>query len=179
MTTERLEIIKENIKQNIKLTDLINRLTNAEIKNSTMICPFHGEKTASMVIDDVKGVYHCFGCGAGGDVFNFVMQYLGLDFYNSIRYIDSLYSLNLLNQRVTATNMIITRKRNKAKELAEKRNQELDELENELCIDFRIANFAVNFLEPLTDLWGYFINQLPVLQYKLDLIEEERNKYHD
>lgn len=176
MTAERLEVIKNTIKQSVKLTELINRLTNTEIKNGYMICPFHTEKTASMVIDDVKGVYHCFGCGAGGDVFNFVMQYLGLDFYNSIRYIDNLYGLNLLNQRITAASMIMTRKRNKAKELAEKRNQELDELENELCVDFRIANFAVNFLEPLTDLWGYFVNQLPVLQYKLDLIEEERKQ---
>jgi DNA primase len=44
------------------------------------LCPFHEERTPSFGIDPVEKLYHCFGCGAGGDVFSFVMQTEGLDF---------------------------------------------------------------------------------------------------
>ena len=38
------------------------------------LCPFHGEKSASFHVDRDKGLYHCFGCGAGGDGIRFVME---------------------------------------------------------------------------------------------------------
>ena len=44
------------------------------------LCPFHDERTPSFGIDPVEKLYHCFGCGAGGDVFTFVMETEGLDF---------------------------------------------------------------------------------------------------
>ena len=44
------------------------------------LCPFHEERTPSFGIDPVEKLYHCFGCGAGGDVFSFVMETEGLDF---------------------------------------------------------------------------------------------------
>ncbi|MCD8497835.1 MAG: CHC2 zinc finger domain-containing protein [Alphaproteobacteria bacterium] len=43
-------------------------------------CPFHKEKTPSFTINDAKGFYYCFGCGAKGDVLNFVMKHDNLDF---------------------------------------------------------------------------------------------------
>jgi DNA primase len=46
----------------------------------TGLCPFHDERTPSFGIDPVEKLYHCFGCGAGGDVFKFVMETEGLDF---------------------------------------------------------------------------------------------------
>ena len=49
------------------------------------LCPFHKEKTPSFQVDAVKQLYHCFGCGAGGDVFSFVMQYENVDFVEAAR----------------------------------------------------------------------------------------------
>src|SRR5579863_5356797 len=54
-------------------------------QNFTGLCPFHNEKTPSFAVHPVKQIYHCFGCGAGGDVFKFVMEMDKITFPESIR----------------------------------------------------------------------------------------------
>jgi DNA primase len=54
-------------------------------QNFTGLCPFHSEKTPSFAVHPVKQIYHCFGCGAGGDVFKFVMEMDKITFPESIR----------------------------------------------------------------------------------------------
>src|SRR3989338_4849507 len=53
--------------------------------NFKACCPFHGEKTPSFVVSDAKRIYHCFGCGKGGNVFTFLMEYTGLSFPEAIQ----------------------------------------------------------------------------------------------
>ena len=53
--------------------------------NYTGLCPFHSEKTPSFVVSPDKQIYHCFGCGAGGGVINFIMQHERLEFYDAVR----------------------------------------------------------------------------------------------
>ncbi len=48
-------------------------------------CPFHKEKTPSFTVNDERQIYHCFGCGAGGDVFRFVMEYEKVDFVGAVQ----------------------------------------------------------------------------------------------
>ncbi|MEE8544320.1 MAG: CHC2 zinc finger domain-containing protein, partial [Alphaproteobacteria bacterium] len=48
------------------------------------LCPFHNEKTPSFTINEDKGFYHCFGCGAHGDVIGFVMRAAGLSFPEAV-----------------------------------------------------------------------------------------------
>jgi len=54
-------------------------------QNFTGLCPFHSEKTPSFAVHPVKQIYHCFGCGAGGDVFKFVMEMEKITFPESVR----------------------------------------------------------------------------------------------
>src|SRR6266853_223335 len=54
-------------------------------QNFTGLCPFHSEKTPSFAVHPVKQIYHCFGCGVGGDVFKFVMEMEKISFPEAIR----------------------------------------------------------------------------------------------
>ena len=54
-------------------------------RNFKALCPFHQEKTPSFMVSPDKGIFHCFGCSAGGNVFNFIMKYEGLEFPQVVR----------------------------------------------------------------------------------------------
>jgi len=53
-------------------------------KNHHACCPFHKEKSPSFTVNEKKGFFYCFGCGAGGNAIDFVMQYDGLDFRKAV-----------------------------------------------------------------------------------------------
>lgn len=53
--------------------------------NYVGLCPFHGEKTPSFNVNPAREIFHCFGCGAGGDIFTFVMKIEGLSFPEAIK----------------------------------------------------------------------------------------------
>lgn len=59
------------------------------------LCPFHQEKGASFTVNEEKGFYHCFGCGAHGDLFNFVMQKLNLPFMEAVEYLADQVNLTV------------------------------------------------------------------------------------
>lgn len=54
-------------------------------RNFKALCPFHKEKTPSFMVSSAKQIYHCFGCGTGGNVFSFVMKYEKVEFPEAVR----------------------------------------------------------------------------------------------
>jgi len=51
------------------------------------LCPFHGEKTPSFNVNPARGIFHCFGCGVGGNVISFVMRMEGISFPSAVRFL--------------------------------------------------------------------------------------------
>lgn len=62
-------------------------------RNHMGLCPFHGEKTPSFTVNEEKGIYHCFGCHAGGGVFQFLMQYDHLSFPEAVEQLAKRYGI--------------------------------------------------------------------------------------
>ena len=78
----------EDIKQRLNIAEVIGTyipLTRAGSANSKARCPFHQEKTPSFYISTDRQMWHCFGCGEGGDVFSFVMKIEGIDFREALQ----------------------------------------------------------------------------------------------
>ena len=64
-------------------------------RNYMGLCPFHSEKTPSFTVSEEKGIYHCFGCHAGGSVFHFLMQYDQLSFPESVERVAKRYGITI------------------------------------------------------------------------------------
>ncbi len=76
----------ERIRDKTDLVELASEVTKVKRsgRNVMAVCPFHQEKTPSLSIDAARGLYHCFGCGKGGDIFAWVQETQSLDFREAI-----------------------------------------------------------------------------------------------
>ena len=88
------------------LDELRNRITLSEVigrrvklvkrgREHSGLCPFHNEKTPSFTVSDEKGFYHCFGCGAHGSAFDFVMNTEGLTFPETVERLAGLAGMTV------------------------------------------------------------------------------------
>ncbi|MBU0598213.1 DNA primase, partial [Patescibacteria group bacterium] len=78
----------DEIKSKVDVVDLIQefiQLKPAGTNNFKANCPFHHEKTPSFMVSRDKQIWHCFGCGEGGDIFGFLMKMEGLEFPEALR----------------------------------------------------------------------------------------------
>jgi DNA primase len=76
----------DELRRRVTLSSLISRRVKLQRRGQehTGLCPFHKEKTPSFTVSDAKGFYHCFGCGAHGDVIGFVIETEGLSFPEAV-----------------------------------------------------------------------------------------------
>lgn len=80
------ELIEE-IRSRNDIVDVIGQYVHLEKKGSNYmgLCPFHNEKSPSFSVSQSKQMYHCFGCGVGGDVFSFLQRYNSLTFPEAVK----------------------------------------------------------------------------------------------
>lgn len=93
----------DQVSQVREKTDIINLLSEylplkKAGRNFKTNCPFHSEKTPSFVISPERQIWHCFGCGKGGDVFTFLMEYENMEFPEALRTLAKKAGVELLNQ---------------------------------------------------------------------------------
>src|SRR3989338_2757228 len=82
-------IPEEIIAQTIDRCDIVETISSfiplkRAGRNFRAVCPFHHEKTPSFIVSPDRQIYHCFGCNAGGNAFNFLMQYERLEFLEAV-----------------------------------------------------------------------------------------------
>ncbi|MCX6169225.1 MAG: DNA primase [Ignavibacteriales bacterium] len=116
-------------------------------KNFIGLCPFHQEKTPSFTVSDDKQIYHCFGCGVGGNVFKFLMEFKNISFIEAVEEIadhlgikieiennqsdaqqnelEELYELNVLAARFFSDNLLKSNDGEQAREYLKRRNIKL------------------------------------------------------
>ena len=81
--------IIEEVRMKNDIVDVISQYVRLTRRGSSYfgLCPFHNEKTPSFSVTPSKQMYYCFGCGAGGNVYNFVMQYENYSFGEALSHL--------------------------------------------------------------------------------------------
>lgn len=76
------------IKDRLSVSEIIRRRVTLKQKGKDFLglCPFHNEKSPSFTVNDQKGFYHCFGCGAHGDIFSFLTDYEKMTFHEAVEF---------------------------------------------------------------------------------------------
>lgn len=113
--------VKEEIKKTADIVEVIGQYVELKKRgqNHIGLCPFHSERSPSFTVNQSKQIYHCFGCGRGGDVFSFWMEYHNLTFPQSLKDLAERYNVALPRQ----TNLPAERKKTELKEILSKINR--------------------------------------------------------
>ena len=95
------QALLDDIRAAVDIVDLVSRFVNLRKAGSHWkgLCPFHAEKTPSFTVNPQKNIFHCFGCGVGGDAFGFVMRQDRLSFPEAVRALAKTAGIALPEER--------------------------------------------------------------------------------
>ncbi len=176
--------ILEEIQNRCDITEIVSGYIPLKKagRNFKANCPFHHEKTASFIVSPDKQIFHCFGCGAGGDVFSFIMKQERMDFPEAVRFLGdkagieikteekayypqsesltgSLYRVNELAEQYFQQNLLKPNDRNA--------NLALDYLQQRGLKNLAIENFHLGLA---VDKWDGLLNFLKQNEISLELM---------
>ncbi|MDA9734357.1 DNA primase [SAR116 cluster bacterium] len=104
LSDEQIKVIRDSI----DLSKIISRNVKLQKRGNNLIglCPFHNEKTPSFNVNDEEGFYHCFGCGAHGDVISFIRNFEGKSFIEALETIADIAGLKLPSNNLENENIL-------------------------------------------------------------------------
>ena len=156
----------EEIKRQISMNEVVEKYGIKVNNHGFCCCPFHKEKTASMKI--YKSSYNCFGCGANGDVFSFVMGMEHCDFKTAYKALGGSYKAKSDYQQNLYQYHL-----QKRKEKEIKRQQRLRQEKREMIEEVKMQKLFKKLSPVFSDDWCEAVNRLEYLYYRLELLTEE------
>lgn len=157
----------DEIKQSVSMRELVERYGIHIDRKGFCCCPFHKEKTGSMKI--YKDSYNCFGCGANGDIFSFVMGMENCDFKTAYKALGGSYRQQSDHQRKIYHYHLQKRKEDEIKRL-----QRIEQEKKEVTEEIRMQKLFKKLSPVFSDDWCEAVNRLEYLFYKLEYLTEKR-----
>ena len=89
--------IIDQINETADIVDIVSQRVDLQKRGKDYfgLCPFHSEKTPSFSVAPDKGIFHCFGCGKGGNSINFLMEYEKIDFMDAVMELANQLGINI------------------------------------------------------------------------------------
>lgn len=172
----------EHIKSLVGIRQVIEHY-GIVLKNNRCRCPFHNEKTASFFVNDKKRIFKCFGCGAGGDIFDFVMMYFGCDFSTALQKICE--DFGLAGEKCTRHDLI---RLDEDRQKKESFNAWMHKAEITLRTCYKALksitdNEVITELSEVSDSYVFAVNNIDYVEMLLDMIislpdSEERIEFY-
>ena len=157
----------DEIKQSVSMREVVERYGVRVNNHGFCCCPFHKEKTPSMKI--YKDSYNCFGCGANGDIFSFVMGMEHCDFKTAYKALGGSYRQQSDHQRNLYHYHLQKRKEDEIKRL-----QRIEQEKKEVTEEIRMQKLFKKLSPVFSDDWCEAVNRLEYLFYKLEYLTEKR-----
>lgn len=158
---------KEEIKSTYSMQEIVERYGLHPNRAGFIRCPFHkGDNDASMKI--YKDSYHCFGCGANGDIFTFIQRMDNCDFKTAFYSLGGTYEKPTFQSKLSVYRLKKQEEQRKKEEIKLKRKKEL----NNMLID--IYRDWMKKSEPFSDVWCDCSNALTKQLYIHEVLNEKR-----
>lgn len=152
---------RDEVKQSVSMRKLLDRYGIHINRAGFCCCPFHKEKTPSMKV--YRDSYNCFGCGANGDIFSFVMGMEHCDFKTAYVSLGGTYETkDEYRQKLFKYRLSKQKEKKEQKALAEK------QLKKDVLEDIRLQSLFKKLSHPFSDIWCDAVNRLEYDFYILD-----------
>lgn len=155
----------EEIKASYSMRDVLDMYGLKANRSGFVCCPFHGEKTASFKVYERS--FHCFGCGAHGDIIDFVVKMDDCTFEEAFR------KLGGTREKPTRSSLLRRKRAKSEQKRGQKAKAALWEKYQEVCEDLQILRAVQDAFPPFSAMWTYATNALIVREYDADCLYEE------
>lgn len=170
---EDIELVKSQVNMRMLAEHFGIRVN----RNGQALCPFHNDQRPSMKVHSgylEHDGYYCWACGAGGTIFNFVMDYCNLDFEAAVKYVAAAYGIKIADEHELSREekeKIVHQKRKRDFEV-ELRTLSLRAL-SMLSKKIRFFERLQYCVEPFGEMFCWLSNQLSVMQGQWEELYEE------